>query len=177
MIEDALGQGRMLGMVQPDPARGPTPAGPASITSAASGGISSFSETDDGRFLITLTGVTAVQVFGRAGNRGAATAGSGRTSPASPPTSSREAQAVEREALLEALRAYFRARGFDANWDAINEMPDPVLVATLAMVCPFEPPEKQALLEAPDTAERAQALLALLQMGAHRGRRARPIAS
>ena len=35
------------------------------------------------------------------------------------------------------------------------------------MVCPFEVREKQALLEAPDTAERARMLVALLQMGAH----------
>ena len=77
-----------------------------------------------------------------------------------------------------ALRAYFAARGFDANWEAIDEMPDATLVATLAMVCPFEPPEKQALLEAAEIEERTQALLALLQMGAHidRGRPVRPAA-
>jgi len=45
-------------------------------------------------------------------------------------------------------------------------MPDEALVVTLAMVCPFEPVEKQALLEAPDDAERGATLLTLLQMGA-----------
>jgi Lon protease-like protein len=166
MVEDALGQGRMLAMVQPDPARGPAPTGPAVYRVGCLGRISSFSETDDGRFLITLTGVTRCQILveleTRRGYR-RVRADLARFAADLEP----EAQAVEREALLDALRAYFQARGFDANWDAINEMPDPVLVATLAMVCPFEPPEKQALLEAPDTAERAQALLALLQMGAH----------
>ena len=73
---------------------------------------------------------------------------------------------VAREALLAALRGYFTRRGFDANWEAIRGMEDPVLVNTLCMVCPFEPAEKQALLEAPDQAARAGALLALLQMGA-----------
>ena len=52
-----------------------------------------------------------------------------------------------------------------------------MLVATLAMVCPFEPPEKQALLEAADTEERTQALLALLRMGAHATDAARPAGS
>ena len=73
---------------------------------------------------------------------------------------------VPRETLLAALRGYFAHRGFDANWDAIKRLPDDMLVVTLAMVCPFEPAEKQALLEAPTDAERAAALLALLQMGA-----------
>ena len=41
-----------------------------------------------------------------------------------------------------------------------------MLVVTLAMVCPFDPAEKQALLEAPTDAERAAALLVLLEMGA-----------
>jgi Lon protease-like protein len=73
---------------------------------------------------------------------------------------------VEREALLAALRSYFAKRNVDANWDAIRRMPDDALVVTLAMVCPFEPAEKQALLEAPSEADRAATLLALLQMGA-----------
>jgi Lon protease-like protein len=73
---------------------------------------------------------------------------------------------VARDTLLAALRGYFTQRGFDANWDAIKRLPDDMLVVTLAMVCPFEPAEKQALLEAPSDAERASTLLTLLQMGA-----------
>ena len=73
---------------------------------------------------------------------------------------------MPRETLLAALRGYFTHRGIDANWDAIKRLSDDMLVVTLAMVCPFEPAEKQALLEAPTDAERAAALLTLLQMGA-----------
>ena len=57
-------------------------------------------------------------------------------------------------------------RELEANWDAIRRIPDDMLVVTLAMICPFEPVEKQALLEAPTQAERGAALLVLLQMGA-----------
>jgi Lon protease-like protein len=73
---------------------------------------------------------------------------------------------VEREALVTALRSYFAHRSINANWDAIKRLPDDMLVVTLAMVCPFEPAEKQALLEAPGETDRASALLTLLQMGA-----------
>ena len=57
---------------------------------------------------------------------------------------------VEREAMLAALRGYFSRRGFEANWEAIRRIPDDMLIITLSMICPFEPAEKQALLEAPD---------------------------
>ena len=73
---------------------------------------------------------------------------------------------LDRDGLLEALRGYFTHRGVEPNWEAIKRLPDDALVVTLAMVCPFEPIEKQALLEAPGEAERAETLLALLRMGA-----------
>ena len=83
---------------------------------------------------------------------------------------------LDRDGLFAALRAYFARRGFEANWDAIRQMPEGMLVVTLAMACPFEDAEKQALLEAPTSADRAATLLALLQMdlhgGADEGRRA-----
>jgi Lon protease-like protein len=166
MVEDALGEGRVIGMVQPDSAHGPTPTGPAVYRIGCLGRITSFSETDDGRFLITLTGVTryqiAVELETRRGYRRVRADLSRFAGDLEP-----DGDGIERGALLDALRAYFQVRGFDANWDAINEMPDPALVATLSMVCPFEPPEKQALLEAPTTADRARALLILLRMDAH----------
>ncbi len=172
MVDDALGEGRVFGMIQPDPTRPRTPTGPALYRVGCLGRITSFSETDDGRYLITLTGVTrfavSVELETRRGYR-RVRADLARFAADLEP----EEEGVERAVLLAALRAYFAARGFDANWDAINEMPDGVLVATLAMVCPFEPPEKQVLLEAPGIADRARALLALLQMGAHATERRR----
>jgi Lon protease-like protein len=166
MTEDALGEGRVIGMIQPDSLRPATPAGPALYKVGCLGRITSFSETEDGRLLITLSGLTRYAVSAelemRRGYR-RVRADLARFARDLEP----DEDGVERAVLLRALRAYFGAHGFDANWDAINEMPDGVLVGTLAMVCPFEPPEKQALLEAPNTAERAEALLALLEMGVH----------
>ena len=54
----------------------------------------------------------------------------------------------------------------DANWEAIRGLPDDALITTLTMACPFEPVEKQALLEARSDSDRAETLLTLLQMGA-----------
>ncbi len=167
MTEDALAAGRMFGMIQPDPSGQPGPCGPALYRVGCLGRLSSFSETDDGRYLITLTGVirflVAFELTMRRGYRRvrgdvSAYLADLRTEP-HPIT-------VAREAMTTALRGYFARRGFEANWEAIRRIPDDMLVITLAMICPFEPAEKQALLEAETEADRAVAMLALLQMGA-----------
>jgi len=167
MTEDALGAGRMFGMIQPDPAGPAGPGGPALYRVGCLGRLSSFSETDDGRYLITLTGVirfsVAVELAMQRGYR--RVRGDVSAYLADLHTEPRPIT-VEREALVGALRGYFARRGFEANWEAIRRIPDDMLVITLAMICPFEPAEKQALLEAETEADRAVALLALLQMGA-----------
>jgi uncharacterized protein len=167
MTEDALGQRRMFGMIQPDPTLPESDNGPGLFRVGCLGRLSSFSETDDGRYLITLTGMIRFAIAGEIDMR----RGYRRVrADFSPFRADLELDpgpiGIERDALLAALRSYFTHRGFDANWDAIKRLPDDMLVVTLAMVCPFEPAEKQALLEAPGDAERASTLLTLLQMGA-----------
>ena len=168
MVEDALASGRVIGMVQPDAGRPATPNGPALYRVGCLGRLSSFSETDDGRYLITLTGlvrfVSGVELEQRRGYRRVR---ADLTRYRADLDAGSDGAPIDRGALVSALRAYFAARGFDANWDAIDEMPDDALVVTLAMICPFEPAEKQALLEAPTPSERAATLLTLLRMGSH----------
>jgi Lon protease-like protein len=167
MVEDSLGAGRMFGMIQPDPQRPEGNTGPGLYRVGCLGRLSSFSETDDGRYLITLSGlirftVAAELAMGRGYRRvrGDFSAYRADLEAAPGPTG------VAREAVLAALRDYFARRNFEANWDAVRRMDDDALVTTLAMICPFEPAEKQALLEAATDADRAAILLALLQMGA-----------
>ena len=174
MVDDALASDRVIGMIQPDTSRANGPTGPSLYRVGCLGRISSFSETDDGRYLVTLSGLSrfAVQVeLELHGGYRRVRADldrftADRAEPA-PDDAGGNGHQIDRVTLLDALRAYFKAHGFDANWDAIEEMPDLALVSALAMVCPFEPPEKQALLEAAAPADRAATLLALLKIGAH----------
>jgi hypothetical protein len=167
MTEDALGQGRMFGMIQPDPILPETDTGPGLFRVGCLGRLSSFSETDDGRYLITLSGIIRFAIADELGTRrGYRRVRGDFTSYLVDLALEERAIGVGRDTVLAALRGYFAHRGFDANWDAIRRLPDDMLVITLSMVCPFEPAEKQALLEAPTDADRAATLLALLQMGA-----------
>ena len=167
MCEDALANGRMFGMIQGDPSRPRRPDGGSQIYGVGClGRLSAFSETEDGRLLITLTGVARFRVaeeleMRRGYRRVRADYASfladleGETLP------------IPRAEILGALRPYFAGQGIEANWEAIETLGDAALVTTLGMVCPFAVPEKQALLEAETLPGRAAILVTLLRMAVH----------
>jgi Lon protease-like protein len=167
MVQDSLASARMFGMIQPDSHAAASPHGEGLYRVGCLGRLSSFSETDDGRLLITLTGLMRFTVGAelglRRGYRRIRGVFDGFTDDL---TVERPAVEIEREKILTALRTYFTRRSVDANWEAIRGLSDDGLVITLAMACPFEAVEKQALLEAPTDIDRAATLLTLLQMGA-----------
>jgi len=180
MVEAALAGNRMIGMVQPLAVEEPEAAAfAAQLGHEAPGGedagngpvfrvgcvgrIVAFSETDDGRFLITLRGVARFDV----GEELAMRDGYRRVRPVFRGYEAdleRQAPSLDRERLLTALTAYFERQGIDADWDTIKTAPDAHLVTSLAMVCPFSVTEKQALLEEPDSTARARAMTSMLEM-------------
>lgn len=168
MTLDSLAQGRMFGMVQPDARAAASASGPALYRVGCLGRLSSFSETDDGRLLITLTGLVRFRIMEELplAPGGYRRVRADYTEFAADLDLPGESAPLDRAELLSALRPYFRARGIEANWDAVEETADSMLVTTLSMVCPFDVAEKQALLEAPDGVERARMLVALMRMGA-----------
>jgi Lon protease-like protein len=167
MAEDSLAAGRMFGMVQPDPAAPRGGAGPGLYRIGCLGRLTSFAETEDGRFLVTLTGMIRFRVAEELATRRGYRRVRADYGPFHADLEPAASPALDRPALLAALQPFFRLRGIEANWEAVEQTADAELVTTLAMVCPFEVPEKQALLEAATPADRAAMLIALLQMGVH----------
>jgi Lon protease-like protein len=167
MTEDAMAAGRMFGMIQPDPQRPRLETGPSLYRVGCLGRLTSFSETDDGRFLITLTGLSRYTITEELAPRRGYRRVRADFSDFAGDLDLPDVPGFDRKELLAALRGYFAHRGFDANWEAIGQMDDETLIVTLAMVCPFESAEKQALLEAPTPPERAATLLALLRIDTH----------
>lgn len=167
LTDDALAGGRMFGMIQPDPRRPAGRTGPGLYRVGCLGRIAAFSETEDGRYLITLAGLIRFAVveelpLRRGYRRVRAVLAHFAADLAPPPAEA----CCDRAALLAALRGYFAQRNIEANWTAIAGMAEEALITTLAMACPFDPAEKQALLEAATAAERAAALHTLLAIDA-----------
>jgi Lon protease-like protein len=162
MFDDALAGERMIGMIQPSEPGAGDPAPPLFAVGCA-GRITSFSETGDGRYLVTLDGVARFRITGelplKRGYRTVKPDWSGFIGDLG-----EEETEIDRARLISLLQAYFRQQGISANWEAINQAPDERLLTSLAMICPFEPPEKQALLEASCLGERTRLMMTLLEI-------------
>jgi Lon protease-like protein len=168
MVEDSLAHGRMFGMIQPNTHAPRAEAGPTLYSIGCLGRLSHFSETGDGRYLITLTGVARFLVRQELPMRHGYRRVSADFSPFGADLSAPNGlDPLMRTDILAALKPYFAAKDIDANWDAVEAMPDSMLVVTLSMLCPFDTAEKQALLEAPTETDRAADLLALLRIAVH----------
>lgn len=163
MIEDALAADRMIAMGQPS-REAENGGDPPLYETVCAGRITAFEETDDGRFLISLKGVARCRMTDELsttrGYRRIAVDWSDFAADLDAPDSG----TVDREKLFKGLQAYFAAEGIEASWSALRETPDERLINSLAMICPFAPSEKQALLEADCLADRAQVLTALVEM-------------
>ena len=171
MTKDALGGERLIGMVQPSDAqpldnRGRGPLNPAVYPIGCAGRITSFTEADDGRYMITLTGVSRFRIA----EEFPILSGYRRVKPDWRPFArdleSPSGTDFDRERFIRGLKTFFDQRQISADWEAIEKAAGEHLINSIAMLCPFAPSEKQALLEAPDLNERARLLIALVEMAA-----------
>ncbi len=173
MIDAALKSHRMIGMVQPceedssnTPLQAPPPDHPQIYGTGCAGRINAFSETEDGRYLVTLAGVirfdiTAELEMENGFRRVSADFGRFRED-----LSSANAD-IDREQLLETLRGYFSAQGIRGDWETIGQTENEHLITSLAMICPFAASEKQLLLEARTLQERAETMTKIMEMAIH----------
>ena len=164
MTLDSIGSpSRMIGMIQPSDSEAQGKSSDLFRVGCA-GRITSFSESEDGRLLITLTGICRFKVAEELPlNRGYRRVKADWAAFQDDLTDENPTK-IDRVRLLQGLRDFFKLQGITANWDAIEQSPDERLVTSLAMVCPFAPIEKQALLEASGTADRAAQMIAMIEM-------------
>jgi Lon protease-like protein len=179
LVLDSLGQGRIFGMVQPDYDKLERPKGAAAIGKEALGDerepalygvgcmgrVSSFEETEDGRLLITLKGLARYRIIeeveGQRGYRRVRVSYDAFKTDMEP----MGVFDLDRDTLMERLKPYLDAQGMRINVDAVKGLSPGALVTSLSMICPFDPREKQALLEVQSMSHRAETLLTLLRMG------------
>jgi Lon protease-like protein len=166
MIDDAFRDGhRLIGMIQPDPARSAPADRPPLYSVGCAGRITQLAESGDGRYLIELTGVARFRLEEEL--RVATDYRQCRVTfaPFADDFVARKGEnAVDREAVLGALRAFLEASDLKADWEGIDKAPNEALVNALAMMSPYGPAEKQALLEAPDLKTRAEILVAITEI-------------
>jgi Lon protease-like protein len=163
MLDDALKTpGRLIGMVQPNEIAGR--AGIGLHTIGCAGRITQFSETEDNRYLITLSGISRFRVLseveGFAPYRRCDVTWDGFDRDQGP---TEDDTAFDREAFLDLLGRYFEARALSADWETLKDAEDELLINSLSMMLDFDPEDKQALLEAPSLSTRRETLVTLIE--------------
>lgn len=161
LADFALSSSRLIGMVQPKNGD----ADGAVYDTGCAGRICSFTETDDGRYLVTLKGVSRFKVAEELPlSNGGFRRIRAEWEPYKGDFTEAEMTDLCRDTMMGTLRQYLdKMNMFCDKWEAIRSIDCEKLVSTLAVVCPFEAEEKQALLEAPDLRARARLLQALLE--------------
>ncbi|MDA0656406.1 MAG: LON peptidase substrate-binding domain-containing protein [Proteobacteria bacterium] len=163
MTNGALAGDRIIGMVQPiecsDPAENPQVYG-----TGCAGRIVSFEETNDGRYQIKLKGTARFDIIDELEIKDGYRRVRANWQPYAHDLDEDQSVIPDRPKFLTALKKYFGLNHIDANWDAIEDAPCDRLVTSVAMICPFEPSEKQALLQASTLSERIEILATLVDM-------------
>lgn len=172
MIDDSLRSGhRLIGMIQPDTAHPGPEDKPNLYKIGCAGRITQFAETGDGRYLIQLTGVCRFRVDHELSVLTAYRQCRAAYEPFADDFIARKGEDdVDRKALLVALKDFLHANNLKTDWEGIEKAPNEALVNALAMMSPYGPAEKQALLEAPDLKTRAEILIAVTEIELAKGR-------
>ena len=169
MLDDALKTpGRFIGMVQPNEIPGRE--GPGLQSIGCVGRVTQFSETEDGRYLITLTGISRFRVLreveGFTPYRRCEVSWDGFAQDLGP---TERDPGLDRAALMVLLERYFEARDLSTDWQTLREAEDELLINSLSMLLDFAPEDKQALLEAPSLATRRETLVTLIEFALRGG--------
>jgi len=164
MIEDALGKGRLIGMIQPSIEE--EIENPPLYSVGCVGRVSSFNEVDDGHLLIVLTGICRFRVVSEMPRTRPYRIVKPDWTPYLSDLGENDPCAIDRERLIDLMKIYFKRNAISVDWGVVKNAPDDVLLPTIIMICPLPPNEKQALLEADGFAARAKMLMALLEMAA-----------
>ena len=167
MLDDTLKTGhRLIGMVQPQDV--PRSAEPRLHSIGCAGRVTAFSETEDGRYMITLTGISRYrireEVTGFTPYRRAEVSWTGFERDLGQPEHD---PGFDRRAFMEILCRYFAGEGLSTDWDSMKDAENELLINSLSMLCPFDPEEKQALLEAPCLKTRRETLVTLIEFALH----------
>lgn len=167
MVDAALSGARLIGIVQPDEGNVESPrAGNVSLKRVGCAGrLTAYQELDDGRRLITLTGVARFELVSELADDTAYRVWNVDWTRFAHDLDRQDAVAeLDRDKLLKVVRAYLNTHRLKADWKAIAAAPSEQLINALCVSSPFGAEEKQALLEAPTVAARGEVLMALAEM-------------
>lgn len=167
MTKAALAGDHLIGIIQPCPCPGKMEEGARPYYMVGCmGRISELEETGDGRLLINLRGISRFHLQSHELHNDGYRIGTVDFKPFANDLAKPHPlpECLTRSCLVDYLKEYLQREGLYLDWDLAEQVPDHRFYTLLAMVCPFSPAEKQALLEAETFEDRCQMLKSLLEL-------------
>ncbi|PZQ95440.1 MAG: ATP-dependent protease [Cereibacter sphaeroides] len=173
MLDDTMKtRHRLIGMVQPrDVPREMPGSGEKRLHAiGCAGRLTGFSETEDGRYMITLSGISRFRVVQEVQGFTPYRRAQVDWTPFSRDMGAAETDAeFRRDEFMSALKRYFEAMQLSTDWGSLKGADEELLINSLSMLCPFAPEDKQALLEAPSLPTRRETLVTLIEFALRSG--------
>ncbi|WP_417478169.1 LON peptidase substrate-binding domain-containing protein [Maricaulis sp.] len=164
MVDDARREGGHIGIIQPQASdtAGLVPGQPALHRVGTAGRIKSFAETRDGRYLLTLAGVSRFALTAEAEAQTPYRIGRVDYTRFTQDLVPRPALQGDRSRLIRLLGVWLAGENIQLDWTGLEHMPFEALIDRIAMLAPLPPHTRQDLLEAPGSAARAVMIEALV---------------
>ena len=168
LISDAMARDRRIAMIQPRRnEQGGASEKPPLFRVGCVGHIAQFEALDEGRYNIVLEGVARFRLIRELDVTTAFRQVEAELEQDSEDTSFGIA---DRASLESESRRFAESQGYAVDWEAVSRLDDEALVNGVAQIAPFDTAAKQALLEAPNLATRAELIVQLMQFfGRHDG--------
>jgi Lon protease-like protein len=169
MLDDALKtRHRLIGMIQPREVPGAAEKRLHAIGCA--GRLTGFSETEDGRYMVTLSGISRFRVLQEVQGFTPYRRCQVEWAPFARDLGGAETDAgFKRAEFMAGLKRYFEAMDLSTDWGSLKGADEELLINSLSMLCPFAPEDKQALLEAPSLTTRRETLVTLIEFALRGG--------
>ena len=168
MVEDTIAtKHRLIGMIQPVKINTGKELSEQNKYQkvGCAGRIVSFTETGDRRYLITLEGVSRFNFMNEVEHQKPYVLSKIDWSLYKHDlTPLEDMNGFDRNGFLEILKKYLDSAQIASDWEVLKKAKEEVLVNSLSMLCPFEPDEKQVLLEADTIRNRLDVLVTLMKL-------------
>lgn len=173
MLDDTLKTShRLIGMIQPREVPSAEKGSGEKRLHAigCAGRVTGFSETEDGRYMISLSGLSRFrvreEVQGFTPYRRCLVDWAPFARDRGP---QEDDKAFDRAAFMDLLGRFFTAQSLSTDWSSLKEAEPEFLINSLSMLCPFSPEDKQALLEAPSLGTRRETMVTLIEFALRGG--------
>ena len=145
MIDDCMKDSRIIGMIQPKNKKNI----PELYSIGCAGKITSFNETDDGKYLIVIKGLSRFKILKEINNNKSYRECEISFDEYSEDMTKNynEIKFTDLELIFKNLKKLFEKKGYVINWKELQKQSLDQTINTLAMASPFSLEEKQALLE------------------------------